>query len=649
MGVLVEEIQYAYDANGNKILRRIKTENQPVDTVWHYDSLNQLKETIEAAGTPEQRRVERHYDISGKLITLVKNDGTSLRYVYDALGRRTSLISSDGSLHYTFRYDENDNLLSAKDKITGKSVRREYDKYDQLIKDTLPYGHTLTYDYDTLGHTKQITLPDQSSFSYLYEGDRLIEIKRNGNLTYSHLYTAYDKSSNPTKIHLAGDAGKLKIHYDLLNRPTKIQTSHWRESLKYEAHLLKQRQLHDPFGETDSNYKYDARSQLLSEDGTSEHRFEYDWQGNSSSYDGKSRRFDACNTLLNHNDHHYKYDANGNRISDGVNLYRYDALDRLIEATTPAGTYRYIYDALGRRVVRLHDEETTYFLWQKEKEIGTISPNGIIDELQILNPSNQSIAIELKSTLYVPIHDIFGHVRALLNSSGECVATYRYSAFGEEQISGTILSPWRYAGKRIDSETGFIYFGERYYDPASLTWITQDPMEDADGPNLYTYVHNNPLLYVDPDGCLSWDFTNSKLFQAAMILFDAALIYTVAGSCLTAFTEGFLAGCSGGLLGTATDLAINGVGLYAEGGIAAACATAEASTIACTISKTIGQVAGAAFNCALAGKVAHMGMKAASTALIKAREINKGIMVKHDDAKSASEGRSVAYAKGRHS
>ena len=30
--------------------------------------------------------------------------------------------------------------------------------------------------------------------------------------------------------------------------------------------------------------------------------------------------------------------------------------------------------------------------------------------------------------------------------------------------------------------------------------MNPDPLEDADGPNYYLYVKNNPLHYVDPDG-----------------------------------------------------------------------------------------------------------------------------------------------------
>lgn len=37
----------------------------------------------------------------------------------------------------------------------------------------------------------------------------------------------------------------------------------------------------------------------------------------------------------------------------------------------------------------------------------------------------------------------------------------------------------------------------RYYDPEVGRWITPDPLGYADGPNLYAYVHNNPINSFD--------------------------------------------------------------------------------------------------------------------------------------------------------
>ena len=66
---------------------------------------------------------------------------------------------------------------------------------------------------------------------------------------------------------------------------------------------------------------------------------------------------------------------------------------------------------------------------------------------------------------------------------------------------------WRFSssaftGKERDEETGYGYFGARYYD-ADLTtgWLSVDPMSDKyPGVSLYAYCAWNPVKLVDPDG-----------------------------------------------------------------------------------------------------------------------------------------------------
>ena len=62
--------------------------------------------------------------------------------------------------------------------------------------------------------------------------------------------------------------------------------------------------------------------------------------------------------------------------------------------------------------------------------------------------------------------------------------------------------PQSFTGKERDSETGFSYFGARYYDSDLMTgWLSVDPMADK-YPNLspYAYCAWNPVKLVDPDG-----------------------------------------------------------------------------------------------------------------------------------------------------
>ena len=69
-------------------------------------------------------------------------------------------------------------------------------------------------------------------------------------------------------------------------------------------------------------------------------------------------------------------------------------------------------------------------------------------------------------------------------------------------MSTTEVSSWRFSSKRVDPETGLVYFGRRYYDPILGKWLTQDPLGLKAGPNLYAYVLNCPMTMFDLYGLL---------------------------------------------------------------------------------------------------------------------------------------------------
>lgn len=100
-----------------------------------------------------------------------------------------------------------------------------------------------------------------------------------------------------------------------------------------------------------------------------------------------------------------------------------------------------------------------------------------------------------------------GHadVTLLSNSSGEIVAKYYYDAFGKIiESSGSADNPIRYAGYQYDEETGLYYLNARMYDPTIARFLQEDTytgdIKDPLSLNLYTYCHNNPLVYYDPTG-----------------------------------------------------------------------------------------------------------------------------------------------------
>jgi len=57
----------------------------------------------------------------------------------------------------------------------------------------------------------------------------------------------------------------------------------------------------------------------------------------------------------------------------------------------------------------------------------------------------------------------------------------------------------RYSGKEMDV-SGLYYYGARYYAPWLQRWVSADPAGDVDGLNLYGFVGNNPILFIDNDG-----------------------------------------------------------------------------------------------------------------------------------------------------
>ena len=65
----------------------------------------------------------------------------------------------------------------------------------------------------------------------------------------------------------------------------------------------------------------------------------------------------------------------------------------------------------------------------------------------------------------------------------------------------TYQERYTFSGKEKDSETGYHYFGARYYNSDLSLWLSVDPMSDK-YPSLspYNYCAWNPMKLVDPNG-----------------------------------------------------------------------------------------------------------------------------------------------------
>jgi RHS repeat-associated protein len=163
----------------------------------------------------------------------------------------------------------------------------------------------------------------------------------------------------------------------------------------------------------------------------------------------------------------------------------------------------------------------------------------------LINPGPQSVV-----TSYY-FSDFDGNVDALVSPSGMILAQYEYDPFGNLSAKGGLmaeLNKYRFSSKEWEQNAGLYYYLYRFFDPNLQRWPNQDPVRERgfvqmhsdlnqlqniyessrinptiqtlalqaqaedeirsllqpaellEGPNLYTFVRNQPITFVDADG-----------------------------------------------------------------------------------------------------------------------------------------------------
>ncbi|MGH7486033.1 MAG: RHS repeat-associated core domain-containing protein, partial [bacterium] len=196
------------------------------------------------------------------------------------------------------------------------------------------------------------------------------------------------------------------------------------------------------------------------------------------------------------------YDLNGNLTNDGNGniTYTWDARDRLTATSASNSTFQ--YDPLGRRTKKVTSGTTRRFHYdginpvQELDNAGNILANVLtglgIDEFFTRSGSPGTRTL---------LGDALNSTLALADDTGTVQTTYTYEPFGTSSVTGqSNTNSYQYTGRENDG-TGLDYYRARYYYPARQRFISEDPIElAASDINLYAYVANDPLGYVDPLG-----------------------------------------------------------------------------------------------------------------------------------------------------
>jgi RHS repeat-associated protein len=226
----------------------------------------------------------------------------------------------------------------------------------------------------------------------------------------------------------------------------------------------------------------------------------------------------------------YKYDNNGNMVSkstekkkpvnatasgnfqlyktgttteSAVAFYKYDVWNQLAEAVSGDKKEKYKYNGEGYRVVKNDNNQVTNYLYEYDKVIlETDNANNQLS--RNVYGTNLVSRTSGSETLYY-MYNGHADVTALIDNLGTIKGSYYYDAFGNilEQ-TGSVNNNITYAGYQYDSETGLYYLNARYYDSKIARFLSEDTYSgDPNDPlslNLYTYCHNEPIMYWDPTG-----------------------------------------------------------------------------------------------------------------------------------------------------
>jgi RHS repeat-associated protein len=259
----------------------------------------------------------------------------------------------------------------------------------------------------------------------------------------------------------------------------------------------------------------------------------------------------------------FLYDKDGNLIEDGDLLYSWDFENRLESvvpkspgpgdvllmfeydyemrrvrkvaypwhdalgdwSTTPSRDIRFVYDGWNL-LLELDGRDLTdgsgggpdgqpdntvirKYTWGLDLS-GTLQAAGGIGGLLAVEDANATPMNPADDLRYLYLYDANGNVGQLTDlTDGSVDAKYEYDPYGNAMSdpadAGTSgpyadANPIRFSTKYVDEAASHIDYGYRRLVANPGRWLSRDPLQEADGPNVYLFAHNAPILHVDPIG-----------------------------------------------------------------------------------------------------------------------------------------------------
>ncbi len=553
----LEATSYTYDLNGNLLTQ---TDGNRNVTTYEYNARNIVKKKISHEGrlclpnsfTYINGKVESYtYNADGNMNTKIDRNGKTTAYVYDIHGRLMSRNTGSQTIAYT--YDNNSNQLTMTDStgtttrtydelnrtttknvpsigmntyvydITtnvtagniketstdakGNNVEKVYDKIGRLAS-VISADGTTTYTYDSNGNRISMEYPNGVKEEYTYYEDNLLKAlvnkKADGSIIDSYSYT-YDAAHNQTSKTDA--KGTTSYTYDSLNRLEKVVEPDGKTTtytFDKAGNRLTEAVAVAETVTAMTNYTYDEQNRLTTTvtvggNGVSEKlTYNYDDNGNMISKFKVKLNLAEPNLVGT-----FDIFKAGEKEDNSVSFYEYDELNQLVKTTEGNKKISYAYNGEGYRVQKSINGQVSNYLYEADKVVLETNGTGAQTARNVYGTNLVSRTADNDTAYY--LYNGHADVVALLSTTGSTLASYYYDAFGNAtEKTGTASNPYRYAGYRYDEETDVYYLNARYYDAKIARFMTEDTytgqQNDPLSLNLYTYCHNEPMMYIDPTG-----------------------------------------------------------------------------------------------------------------------------------------------------
>ena len=452
--------------------------------------------------------VNYDYDKNSNLdfVTLPGAYGT-MDYVYDTLNRLTAKnYPANPTRNKIFNYDIGSRLTSA--NTTAAQNSYTYDTLNRVLTNTQTLNstpYTLSYQYDSASNRTRLTYPSGKVVDYTYDNNDRMDLVRVNSVTVGDYdYDPLDRRI--TKIlRTPTPETQATYQYDLANQLLSLTNT-----VLPATPISTYAYTYDNVGNRLSmtapsgthNYTYNNIYELTGVSGAQTHTFAYDKVANRTTADGVAYTANTLNQYSTVGSTAYTYDQNGNLTNDGTTAFTFDEENRLTTATKTGMTAGYGYDAFNRRVSKTVNGTTEYFVYDDEDIIEDRTNTGSLTADYVHGSRiDEVLTMSRGGNTYYYHHDGLGSVTEITNSAGTVIENYSYDVYGQPSVvTSSISNRYRFTGREFDEETGLSHYRARAYSPMLGRFLQRDPIGYYDSMNLFQYVGNSPVNYVDSYG-----------------------------------------------------------------------------------------------------------------------------------------------------